>query len=84
MELTRQGRALIDQNRYDAAIRVLERAINIHPQNGQNYFYLAEAWLKKGNLPQAEEFHSLAVMYLRNDAKWSSKLKIQELKIKNF
>jgi tetratricopeptide (TPR) repeat protein len=84
LELTRQGKALIEQNRLDAAIRALERAINIDPQNGQNYFYLAEAWLKKGDLPQAREFHHLAEMHLHKDAQWFSKLKIQKMKIKNF
>ena len=84
LELTEQGRVMIESNRPDAAIRVLERAINLYPQNGQNYYYLAEAWLKKGNIPQAREFHRLAGIYLRDDMEWSSRLKIHELKIKNY
>jgi tetratricopeptide (TPR) repeat protein len=84
LELTEQGRAMIADNRPDDAIRVLEQAINLHPKNGQNYYYMAEAWLLKRNLPQAREFHRLAGIYLRDDTAWASRLKIQELKIKNF
>jgi tetratricopeptide (TPR) repeat protein len=84
LELTEQGRVMIEKNRPDAAIRVLERAVNLYPQNGQNYFYLAEAWLEKGNLSQAREFHRLAGIYLGDDTAWASRLKIQELKIKNY
>jgi tetratricopeptide (TPR) repeat protein len=84
IELIDQARGLIDADRPDDAIRILERAVNLHPQNGETYYYLAEAWLKKGNVPQAKEFHLLAGIYLGMDHKWSSKLKRQEIKIKNF
>ena len=84
LELINQARTLIEKNRPDAAIRVLERSVNLHPQNGRVYYYLAEAWLKKGNVPQAKEFHRLADIYLRNDRQWSLRLKIQEQKITNF
>lgn len=84
LELISHARTLIEKNRPDAAIRVLERSVNLHPQNGRAYYYLAEAWLKKGNVPQAKEFHRLAGIYLRNDRQWSLRLKIQEQKITNF
>lgn len=84
LELTEQGRMMIEKDHTDAAIRVLERAVNLYPRNGQNYFYLAEAWLQKGNLPQAKEFHRLAGIYLADDTAWVSRLRIQELKIKNY
>ena len=84
LELINQARGLIEKNRLDAAIRVLERSVNLHPQNGEAYYYLAEAWLKKGNIPQAKEFHRLAGIYFRNDRQWSSLLKIQKQKITDF
>ncbi len=84
LELINQARALIEKNRPDTAIRVLERSVNLHPQNGRAYYYLAEAWLQKGNVPQAKEFHRLADIYLRNDRQWSLRLKIQEQKITIF
>jgi hypothetical protein len=43
-------------NKPDEAVRTLERAVNLHPTNGGNYYYLAEAWLMKGNVRQAREF----------------------------
>lgn len=84
LELISQARALIEKNRLDAAIALLERSVNLHPQDGQAYYYLAEAWLKKGNIHQAEEFHRLAGIYLQNNPKWSLRLKIQRQKITNF
>ena len=84
LELINQARTLIEKNRLDAAIGVLERSINLHPQDGQAYYYLAEAWLNKGNVAQAEEFHRLAGIYLRNDRQWPLRLKTQEKKITNF
>jgi hypothetical protein len=84
LTLVDQARVLIDSNRPDDAIRLLERAVNLHPQNGQTYYYLAEAWLKKGDILQAGEFHRLAGVYLKYDGDWSSQLKLQEQKIKDF
>ena len=84
LQLIDQAKALLDQNRPDDAIRLLERAINLHPQNGETYFYLAEAWLKKGNIPQAREFHSLAGIYLKKDRQWSSRMASQKIRIDNF
>ena len=84
LQLTEQARILLDSDRPDDAIRILERAVNLHPQNGEAYYYLAEAWLKKGNVSQAKEFHDLAAIYLENYRQWSPRIKIQEIKIKHF
>jgi predicted Zn-dependent protease len=78
LQLMEQGRLLIQEEKPDEAIRTLERAINLHPTNGGIYYYLAEAWLMKGNLHQAKEFHGFAAMYLRDHAQWRSRLKIQQ------
>ncbi len=65
---------LLEANQTDEAIGVLEQAINVNPANGQNYFYLAEAWIKKGNIAQAVEFNRLAGIYLAKDRDWMAKV----------
>ena len=56
--------------------------MNVNPSNGQNYYYLAEAWLRKGNLSQANEFNRLAALYLRDDPDWTSRVKDQQERIR--
>jgi tetratricopeptide (TPR) repeat protein len=82
LSLTEHARALLESDKPDDAIRTLERAVNLNPSNGQNYYYLAEAWLKKGNPDQAEEFNRLAAMYLRADPDWMGRVKAQEERIR--
>lgn len=82
MELTEQARILLDRGRSDDAIRVLERAISIDSNNGRNYFYMAEAWLHKGNKEQAKEFNRIAEIYLRDDPEWRSPVNRQRDRIR--
>jgi len=72
---------LLENGKVDDAIVTLERAINVNPSTGQSYYYLAEAWLKKGNLSQAAEFNRLAAMYLREDPDWINRVDDQREKI---
>jgi tetratricopeptide (TPR) repeat protein len=74
LQLTEQAQMLLQANQTDEAIRVLEQAINVNPSNGQNYYYLAEAWIKKGNIAQAVEFNRLAGIYLTKDPDWMAKV----------
>ena len=60
----------MEQDKPDDAIRTLERAINLDPANGLNYYYLADAWIIKGNYKQAKEVNRLAHIYLNEDVKW--------------
>jgi tetratricopeptide (TPR) repeat protein len=62
---------LLERDDFDNAISVLERAINLNPSNGQNYYYMSEAWLLKGNSAQAKEFNDLAGIHLRDDRMWT-------------
>lgn len=82
LSLTEQARALLESGRVDDAIRTLEHSMNVNPSNGQNYYYLAEAWLQKGNLSQAVEFNRLAALYLRDDPDWTSRVKDQQERIR--
>ena len=70
LQLTDQGRRLVQDKQPDKAIRVLEQAVSLHPANGQNYYYLAEAWLMKGFADQAKEFNQLAEIHLKDDNQW--------------
>ena len=69
-ELVRQGRRLLDSGDADGAISILERAVALNPADGQNYFYLAEAWLAKANAHQATEFNRLAESYFQGNPDW--------------
>jgi tetratricopeptide (TPR) repeat protein len=65
---------LLESGKIDEAIGVLERAVSISPSNGKNYYYLADAWLRKGNVAQAREWNRLAGMYLAEDSEWSPRV----------
>ena len=59
-------------------------AISQNPDNGRCYYYLAEAWLQKGNASQAKQFNSLANNYLKKDKGWQTRLANQADKIANL
>lgn len=66
---------------YDGAVRLLERAVGIHPDNGPAYFYLAEAWLTKAHYDRAARFNDLATLYLRDDPAWRRRAASQKDRI---
>jgi predicted Zn-dependent protease len=70
LQWTDQGRRLLEERKPDKAIRVLEQAVSLDPTNGQNYYYLSEAWLMKGSAAQAKEFNDLAEIHLKEDSEW--------------
>ena len=70
LKLTDQGRRLVEAREADRAIRVLEQAISLNPNNGQNYYYLSEAWLMKGFASEARQFNGLADSHLTGDVDW--------------
>lgn len=84
LQLTQEGRQLLDEDQPDEAIRSLEQAISLNPDNGPCYYYLAEAWLQKGNFSEARQFNSLAENYLKKDKAWSARLARQADKIDNL
>jgi Tfp pilus assembly protein PilF len=69
-ELTARGRRLLENTQPDAAIRDLERALNLDPSDGQTYYYLAEAWLMKIDARRAEAFNRKAENLLKDDPVW--------------
>ena len=48
----------------------MEQAISLNPGNGQNYYYLSEAWLLKGFAAEARQFNRLAKSHLTDDKDW--------------
>lgn len=84
LQLTEQGRIFIENNQPDDAIGILERALNLNPDNGRNYYYLAEAWLIKWNIGQAAEFNRLAEIYLNDDSEWLYRVILQRQRIKEY
>jgi tetratricopeptide (TPR) repeat protein len=81
LQLTAQGRLFLESGKPDHAIRIYEQALNLDPANGQNYYYLSEAWLMKGNIAQAAEFNRLASIYLEGDSKWMDRVMEQRDRI---
>ncbi len=83
LTLVEQGRALIKAKKPDDAIRVLERAMNLHPQNGKIYYYLSEAWLTKGNIRQATEYNRQAERYFQSAPDWAGRVSRQKKEIQS-
>ena len=81
LQLTEQGRQLIEKGQTDNAIWILEQAISLNPSNGQNYYYLSEAWLLKESFEEAQEFNRLAELHLKDDEDWMRKVAQQAARI---
>ncbi len=79
--LIQEAYRLLKNGHADAAIRVLERAVGLNPADGPGYFYLAEAWLQKGNSELAARFNDLARLYLRGDTVWAQRASLQKERI---
>jgi len=84
LRLTEQASLLIDSKKPDEAIRTLEKSLNINPVNGRSYYFLAEAWIIKGNKKQAIEFNRMAEIYLGEDTIWRPKVLDQKQRIENI
>ncbi len=80
---TTKGYERLKEGDYNGAIRLLERAVSLNPHDGPGYYYLAEAWIGKGNMAQAIQFNRLAQLYLKQDTAWSDKAVKQRKRIKH-
>jgi len=81
IQLTHEGLQRLQEGNFDGAIRLLEQAIGLNPNNGQSYYYLAQAWLKKRMFSEAKEFNRLAQTYLKDDKNWLMKAEKQAIQI---
>jgi Tfp pilus assembly protein PilF len=84
LQLTQEGQQQLSAGKPDKAIRLLEQAIGLNPNDGQCCYYLAEAWLAKGAKSEAKQFNSLARDYLKNDAAWTDRVIQQEFRIERL
>lgn len=64
------GKRMLEKGNADGAIRMLERAVGINPNDGPGYYYLAEAWIMKKNPKLAEQFNRIARVHLDHDTTW--------------
>jgi len=81
IQLTEQGRMFLETGRVDEALGLFERALNISPANGYNYFYLSEACILKKDFYQAREWNELAAIHLRENRVWMEKILEQKKRI---
>lgn len=72
MHLVDQAKASLAQGNPDAAISMLEQAIQVDVYNGEAFFALARAWRMKGSQDKALEFARKAEILFQDE---SSKLK---------
>ncbi|MCB2185451.1 MAG: tetratricopeptide repeat protein [Deltaproteobacteria bacterium] len=77
LSLTAQGRKFLGAGKVDQAMATLERAQALDPENGSAAYWLAEAWLKKGDPGQATVYHRQAQLHLGGDAAWQGRLAAQ-------
>lgn len=81
LELQQQAIAALNAKRPETAIRIQEQALALSPQNGANYYYLADAWILNGDARKAGEFNRLAVIYLKDQPSWARRLDRQRHRI---
>jgi tetratricopeptide (TPR) repeat protein len=82
--LSAEGCRLVESQDYDRAIRILERAVGIHPGDGRGYFCLAQAWMGKKDFNRAARFNEMALLYLRDDPQWLKRAREQKEEILNL
>lgn len=84
-KLTLRAASLLEKQRVDAAITLLERAISLDPGNWKAYYLAAESWILKNNPRQALEYSRLAETHSPDDLQsqkkiWQQKIKIDGMK----
>jgi cytochrome c-type biogenesis protein CcmH/NrfG len=84
LSLVEQARGFLERRRPEEAIRLLERSLGVDPGNPQSAFYLAEAWIMKGDRKQAAAFHRLAAIHLAGDPRWSARLRDQRRRLEGM
>lgn len=58
--LLSNGQQLVNTQRYQQAIAVLEQAIRLNPDNPEAYYYLGDAYSKSGETEKAKESYTKA------------------------
>ncbi len=81
LRLTERARQLIEEGQENDAITTLEQAINLNSANSLSYYYMAEAWLRKGDTDRALKFNILAKSGLSASREWSARVEAQRERI---
>jgi Tfp pilus assembly protein PilF len=81
-ELIEQGKKDLRNRRTDAAMRSFERSIQLHPDGWVPYYYMAEAWMQKGDLTRARQFNRLARTYADQNPYWKRRIRDQAQQLK--
>jgi len=56
--------------------------VNLDPNNDRNFYFLAEVWLRKGDVGKARQFNRLAGFYLSGeDSSWEERVARQKQRI---
>lgn len=84
LRLVEAAKALIEDGRPDEALRTLERAVSLNPDNGRAFFYMAEAWLMKDRPEEAEEYNHLAARHLGPEPPWPARIRDQAEQIRSW
>ncbi len=60
VKLIKASEKLVDEGKYDDAIFILERALEICPNNARIYVHLGDVYIEKGDYQEAEQAYSQA------------------------
>ena len=70
MKLVQQGRALLRDERYKAALGTFEQAVGLEAANPYSHYFIARAHYLLGNYRQSLSFLEVAELKLGADARW--------------
>ena len=70
MKLVQQGRALLRDERYKAALGTFEQAIGLEAANPYSHYFIARAHYLLSNYRQSLSFLEVAELKLGADARW--------------
>lgn len=74
IELTDQGRRLLETGRWEEATSVFQKAISLFPSNPYPYYYLAKARYMQQEYPKALPFLGQAERFFGGDPIWLSRV----------
>ena len=74
LQLTDEGRQLLDEGRLDEAASVFQKAISLYPNNPYAYFYLAQSRYLKKDYARSLTPLRQAELYLSGDSVWLARV----------
>jgi tetratricopeptide (TPR) repeat protein len=74
LQLTDEGRQLLDEGRLDEAASVFQKAISLYPNNPYAYYYLAQSRYLKKDYTRSLAPLRQAELYLSGDSVWLARV----------